>query len=117
MIGASSHLITDANGIPLACLTTGANAHDVTQLLPLVEAIPPIRGVVGRPRRRPSVLLADRGTAPPDSRRATTSRTSLSAKANRVQILSHDLVSAVGDVIDVVVLGVEVAARELVELS
>jgi transposase len=40
---------------------TGANAHDVTHLLPLVEAIPPIRGVVGRLRGRPSVLLADRG--------------------------------------------------------
>jgi transposase len=54
-------LITDANGTPLACLLTSANAHDVTQLLPLVEAIPPIRGTVGRPRRRPSLLLADRG--------------------------------------------------------
>ena len=54
-------MITDANGTPLACLLTSANAHDVTQLLPLVEAIPAIRGVVGRPRRRPTVLLADRG--------------------------------------------------------
>jgi transposase len=60
-LGSKHHLITDANGIPLACLLTGANAHDVTQLLPLVEAIPAIRGVVGRPPRRPAVLLADRG--------------------------------------------------------
>ncbi|HEY8773827.1 MAG TPA: IS5 family transposase, partial [Gaiellaceae bacterium] len=59
--GSKHHLITDANGVPLACLLTGANAHDVTQLLPLVEAIPAIRGVVGRPRRRPTALLADRG--------------------------------------------------------
>jgi transposase len=60
-LGSKHHLITDANGTPLASLLTGANAHDVTQLLPLVEAIPPIRGIVGRPRRRPSLLLADRG--------------------------------------------------------
>jgi len=40
---------------------TGGNRHDVTQLLPLVEAIPPIRGRRGRPRRRPRYLLADRG--------------------------------------------------------
>ena len=40
---------------------TGGNRHDVTQLLPLVEAIPPIHGRRGRPRRRPRYLLADRG--------------------------------------------------------
>ena len=48
------HLITDAQGIPLAAILMGANRHDVTQLLPLVEAIPSIRGQVGRPRRRPA---------------------------------------------------------------
>jgi transposase len=60
-LGSKHHLITDANGTPLACLLTGANANDVTQLLPLVAAIPAIRGMVGRPRRRPTALLADRG--------------------------------------------------------
>ena len=40
---------------------TGANAHDVTQLLPLVQAIPSVRGKRGRPRRRPDSLQADRG--------------------------------------------------------
>lgn len=39
---------------------TGANAHDVTQLLPLVEAIPPVAGKVGRPKQRPESLYADR---------------------------------------------------------
>ena len=39
---------------------TGGNRHDVTQLIGLVEAIPPIRGRRGRPRRRPRYLLADR---------------------------------------------------------
>ncbi len=53
-------MITDGQGIPLATLLTGANAHDVTQLIPLVEAIPPVRGKPGRPRRRPDELYADR---------------------------------------------------------
>ena len=60
-LGSKHHLITDANGVPLACLLTGANRHDMTQLLPLVEAIPPVRGKRGRPRRRPKTLIADRG--------------------------------------------------------
>ena len=39
---------------------TGANRHDVTQLLPLVDAIPPVQGKIGRPRRRPDLVQGDR---------------------------------------------------------
>lgn len=42
-------------------ILTGANRHDVTQLLPLIEAIPPIRGKRGRPLRKPVIVQADRG--------------------------------------------------------
>lgn len=42
-------------------ILTGGNRHDSTQLIPLVEAIGPIRGKRGRPRRRPRRLYADRG--------------------------------------------------------
>jgi transposase len=59
-LGSKHHVITDAQGIPLAALLTGANRPDVTQLLPLVEAIPPVRGQRGRPRRRPDQVLGDR---------------------------------------------------------
>ena len=52
--------MTDANGIVLAVRLTGANRHDVTQLLALVDAIPPIAGKVGRPIRRPASVLGDR---------------------------------------------------------
>jgi transposase len=45
----------------LAAILTSANAHDVTQLVPLVDAIPPIAGKVGRPRRRPEAVQGDRG--------------------------------------------------------
>lgn len=54
-------MVTDANGIPLAVRLTGANRHDVTQLLPLIGAIPAIAGKVGRPLRRPDSVLGDRG--------------------------------------------------------
>jgi transposase len=40
---------------------TAANRHDVTQLLPLVDGLSPIAGRVGRPRRKPDRLYADRG--------------------------------------------------------
>ena len=33
----------------------------MTQLVALVERVPPVRGKVGRPRRRPDRLTADRG--------------------------------------------------------
>ena len=38
------HLITDANGLPLDVILTGGNRNDVTQLLPVIDAIPPVRG-------------------------------------------------------------------------
>ncbi|MER7223693.1 IS5 family transposase [Streptomyces rubradiris] len=59
--GSKHHSITDGYGTPLAVLLTGGNRNDVTQLLPLLDAIPPVRGRVGRPRRRPDSLFADRG--------------------------------------------------------
>ncbi len=58
--GSKHHAITDANGIPLAALLTGANRHDITQLLPLVEAIGPVGGKPGRPRKRPAIVQGDR---------------------------------------------------------
>jgi transposase len=44
----------------LAIIHTGANRHDSTQALELVDAIPPIKRPQGRPRRRPEQLYADR---------------------------------------------------------
>ena len=58
--GSKHHLAVDAGGVPLAATLTGANRHDVTQLLPLVDAIPPIRGKVGAPLRKPAKVNGDR---------------------------------------------------------
>ncbi|MCK7626565.1 IS5 family transposase [Streptomyces sp. RS10V-4] len=59
--GSKHHVICDATGIPLAVTLTGGNRNDVTQLMPLLEAIPSIRGKRGRPRKRPKEVYADRG--------------------------------------------------------
>ncbi len=59
--GSKHHLIVDRFGTPLAVPLTGGNRHDVTQFLPLLDAVPPIPGLPGRPRHRPRRLYADRG--------------------------------------------------------
>ncbi|WP_414505877.1 IS5 family transposase [Streptomyces sp. NEAU-L66] len=59
--GSKHHVIVEARGIPLAVTLTGGNRNDVTQLIPLIRAVPPIRGKRGQPLRRPKHLYADRG--------------------------------------------------------
>jgi transposase len=59
-LGTKHHLLVDGGGIPLAALTTGANRHDSTQLVPLLDAVRGVAGRVGRPRRTPGSLFADR---------------------------------------------------------
>src|SRR5512133_2081474 len=58
--GSKHHVIVEAYGIPLATILTGGNRHDVTHLVPLIEAVPPIRGKRGRPQH----LYTDRGYRP-----------------------------------------------------
>jgi transposase len=59
--GSKHHVIVEAHGIPLAATLTGGNRNDVTQLIPLIQAVPPIHGKRGRPLRRPRRIYADRG--------------------------------------------------------
>ena len=59
--GSKHHLLVDAGGLPLAFAVTGGNRNDVTQLIPLLDAVPAVAGVPGRPRRRPDTVIADRG--------------------------------------------------------
>jgi transposase len=54
-------VITDRHGTPFAVSLTNKNRHDVTQIMPLLDAIPSMCGLVGRPRHRPRRLFADRG--------------------------------------------------------
>lgn len=59
-LGSKHHVLTDAQGIPLATAVTAANVHDVKQLLPVVDQVPAVPGQVGHPRKRPKKLYADR---------------------------------------------------------
>ncbi|GAB2792183.1 hypothetical protein GCM10027073_25510 [Streptomyces chlorus] len=59
--GSKHHVLTDAHGAPLRMSLTGGHRNAVTQLLPLVDGVPPVRGKRDRPRRKPRALYADRG--------------------------------------------------------
>jgi transposase len=58
--GSKHHVIVDGQGTPLAATLTAGNENDIKQLEPVVDAVPPIRGKRGRPRRRPKSVYADR---------------------------------------------------------
>ena len=60
-IGSKHHVLIYANRVPVSVIVTGVNRNDVTQLLSLVDAIPPIRGARGPPLRKPKAIYADRG--------------------------------------------------------
>ena len=49
---------------------TAGNRNDVTQLLPLLDRVKPVRGRRGRPRKRPDQVIADRGYDSKKHRRA-----------------------------------------------
>jgi transposase len=59
--GSKHFAVTDARGTPLAATTTAANYPDVKELERAADAVPPVRGKPGRPKRRPGELYADRG--------------------------------------------------------
>jgi len=59
-LGSKHHVLTDAHGIPLATVLTKANRHDVTQLWPLLDKVPRVRGQRGGPRSRPKQVQGDR---------------------------------------------------------
>jgi hypothetical protein len=55
------YLETEAQDIPRALILAGANRNDVPQLLPIIDAIPPIRGRWGRPMAKLIVVQTHRG--------------------------------------------------------
>ena len=59
--GSKHHVLTDAHGIPLVATLTAANRNDITELRPLVDAMPLVRGRVGRPVGKPALIQGDRG--------------------------------------------------------
>ncbi|MCX5309790.1 IS5 family transposase [Streptomyces sp. NBC_00154] len=58
--GSKLHVLSDAQGIPLAVAMSGANMHDSLALKPLIRGIPAVRSRRGPRRRRPVKLRADK---------------------------------------------------------
>lgn len=59
--GSKHQVIVDGQGVPLAVRVTAGNVPDANQAVPLADAVPPIGGKPGAPRRRPGKLMGDRG--------------------------------------------------------
>ena len=59
--GSKHHVLTDANGIPLAVILTAANVPDVVPVMEVLTAVPPVGGKPGPPREKPDRLQGDRG--------------------------------------------------------
>ncbi len=68
------HSLTDAAGMPLANRTTSANGNERAQVLPLLAAIHLRTGQRGRPRKRPKVIVTDKGYDATDLRQQLRTR-------------------------------------------
>ena len=62
-LGCKHHLLVDQRGLPLVASISGAQVHDSRMLISLLEAVPSVAGLVGRPRKRPAKLHADKAYA------------------------------------------------------
>lgn len=60
-MGTKHTLLVDRHGVPVAIHTTGANASDQLQIIPLILEYPHVGGKPGRPKELPDELYADRG--------------------------------------------------------
>jgi hypothetical protein len=61
--GGKYHLLVDRHGVPLAVALSAANTHDSMLLEAVVDAVPPVKGLrgrPGRPRKRPAKLHLDK---------------------------------------------------------
>jgi transposase len=59
--GSKHHRVTAGGGLPLAATVTAGNVPDNNEMDHVGDAVPPVPGKPGHPRRRPEALDADRG--------------------------------------------------------
>ena len=59
--GSKHHLMTDAQGVPLAATVTAANVNEVTQVGNVLADLEPVGGKPGPDRQKPERLQGDRG--------------------------------------------------------
>jgi transposase len=82
-LGSKIELITDAQGVPVVVGVCPANHNDNLDTIPLIDRVPPIAGVRGRPRRRPERLQGDRGFDDEDDRQKLRDRGIIPVLAKR----------------------------------
>ncbi len=58
--GTKRNFVVERQGVPLAALFSPANVNDCQMLACALDAVPPVQGSRGRPRRRPVKLHADK---------------------------------------------------------
>jgi transposase len=66
--------MSDRSGLPLAVVTSAANRNDHLELETVIDAVAPVKGPIGRPRRRPGKLHGDKGYDYPTCRKAVRRR-------------------------------------------
>jgi transposase len=66
--------VVERHGLPLAAKLSPANVNDCQMLEAALDAVPPVRGRRGRPRRRPVKLHADKAYDHAKCRRAVRRR-------------------------------------------
>ncbi|MGC0397412.1 hypothetical protein RKD27_000056 [Streptomyces sp. SAI-126] len=54
------HLAADGRGLPLAIVITPGNVNDSTMFDTVLQAVRVPRPIVGRPRRSPETVIADK---------------------------------------------------------
>jgi transposase len=57
--GSKHHVLTDAQGVPLAATVTAANVNEVTQVEEVLAEMPPVGGKPGPKRHKPKRLVGD----------------------------------------------------------
>jgi transposase len=75
--------MSERGGIPLAVVISAANRNDHQELETVIDAVTPVTGPVGRPRRRPHKLHADKGYDYPTCRHALRQRGIIARIARR----------------------------------
>lgn len=58
--GTKRHLVVERNGLPLDVIGSAANGNECQRREATLDAVPPIRGRCGRPRKRQKSLHADK---------------------------------------------------------
>jgi transposase len=98
--GSKYHLLVERGGVPLAAAVSAANTPDAQLLEPVVDAVPPVKGRRGRPRRRPVKLHTDKAYDSTASRRALrrrgitgTSYRAVDQRRDLLELLGTDLVA------------------------